>query len=147
VIQNGIAARIETMPAHRIRLPVLAVSLVLSVALAACGSSASSSSTTSASHSAASTSAAAAAPATHATSVAISNYAFHPATITVAKGAKITFTNHDQTAHTATSTQTGVFDTGTVKPGASRTVTFSKPGTYTYYCQFHAFMKATVTVQ
>jgi plastocyanin len=79
--------------------------------------------------------------------VSISNYAFHPTTITVAKGAKITFTNHDQTAHTATSTQTGVFDTGTINPGASKTVTFSKPGTYTYYCQFHAFMKATVTVQ
>jgi len=131
------------MPAPRIRLPILAVSLALSVSLAACGSSA-----TSSSHSATSSAApaGAAAPA-HGTSVTIKSYAFHPATIVVAKGAKITFTNSDQTAHTATSTQAGVFDTGTLKPGASKTITFTKPGTYSYYCQFHAFMKATVTVQ
>lgn len=131
------------MPALRIRLPVLAVSLALSVSLAACGSSA-----TSSSHSATSSAAQAggAAPA-HSTSVAIKSYAFHPATILVTKGAKITFTNQDQTAHTATSTQAGVFDTGTLKPAASKTITFTKAGTYTYYCQFHAFMKATVTVR
>ncbi len=134
------------MPARRLRLPLLAVAL--SASLAACGSSASSSSRSATSSASSSTSApAAASAAPHATSVAISGYAFHPVTITVAKDAKITFTNHDQTAHTATSTQTGVFDTGTLKPGASKTVTFTKPGTYTYYCQFHAFMKATVTVQ
>ena len=138
------------MSAHRIRLPGVAVSLVLTVGLAACGSSASSSqSPTSTSHSATpsaipSTTAASAA---HAASVAISSYAFHPSTTTVVTGAKITFTNHDQTAHTATSTQSGVFDTGTLNPGTSRTVTFTTPGTYTYYCQFHAFMKATVTVR
>jgi plastocyanin len=134
------------MPAHRPRLPLLAVAL--SASLAACGSSASSSSQSATSRVSSSTSAqASASAAPHATSVAISGYAFHPVTITVAKGAKITFTNHDKTAHTATSTQPGVFDTGTLKPGASKTVTFTKLGTYTFYCQFHAFMKATVTVQ
>ena len=143
------------MPAHRISPPAVALSLVLSLALAGCGSSASSSSRSapSASPSATSsgapstTAAATGATAPHATSVAISSYAFHPTTITVATGAKITFTNHDQTAHTATSTQSGIFDTGTLAPGATKSVTFTKPGTYTYYCQFHAFMKATVTVQ
>jgi plastocyanin len=78
--------------------------------------------------------------------VAISNYAFHPATITVKRGTKITFTNHDQTAHTATSTKTA-FDSGTVKPGASATVTLKTLGTYTYYCQFHAFMHGTIVVK
>ncbi len=136
------------MSALRISLPILLVSLALSVSLTACGSSTTSSSP-SASSSASPTSTAQAggsAPA-HSTSVAISSYAFHPPTITVATGAKVTFTNHDQTAHTATSTQSGVFDTGTLKPGAGKTVTFTKPGTYMYFCQFHAFMKATVTVQ
>ncbi|MDQ6730765.1 MAG: cupredoxin domain-containing protein [Actinomycetota bacterium] len=136
------------MPALRIRLSVLAVSFALSVSLAACGSSATSSSHSATSSASPSSTAQAgrSAPA-HSTSVAIKSYAFHPATITVAKGAKITFTNQDQTAHTATSTQAGVFDTGTLKPGATKTITVTKPGTYTYYCQFHAFMKATVTVQ
>lgn len=140
------------MPASSIRLPVLAVSLVLSVSLAACGSSTTSSSqsaTSSAATSSAapSTSAPAGGAAPQSASVAISGYAFHPVSVTVAKGAKITFTNKDQTAHTATSTQAGAFDTGTLKSGASKILTLSKPGTYSYYCQFHAFMKATVTVK
>lgn len=78
-------------------------------------------------------------------SVAISSYAFHPAAVTVAPGTKVRFTNRDQTAHTATA-RNGAFDTGTLKPGRSATVTLTKPGTYTYYCQFHAFMTATVVV-
>ena len=122
---------------------------VVAASLAACGSSASSSS--SSSSSAASSSKAPAAtgassPAAKRAAVSISGFAFHPATVTVAPGAQVTFTNHDQTAHTATSTQPA-FDTGTVAPGASHTVVLRHPGTYTYYCQFHAFMRATIVVR
>ena len=77
--------------------------------------------------------------------MSISDYAYHPASITVAPGAKVTFTNHDQTAHTATSQRRG-FDTGTINPGHSATVTLDTPGTYTYYCQFHPFMHGTIIV-
>ena len=66
--------------------------------------------------------------------------------MTVGAGSRITFTNHDATAHTATSNKPA-FDTGTVKPGQSATVTLRKAGTYTYYCQFHAFMHGTVIVK
>ncbi len=119
---------------------VTLAALALSAVLAGCGSSSSSSSPGSATP----TPAASATKATK-VSVAISNYAFKPADITVKAGTKLTFTNHDATAHTATSKNPG-FDTGTLKPGASATVTVSKPGTYSYYCQFHAFMVAKVTV-
>ncbi|MHB8691610.1 MAG: cupredoxin domain-containing protein [Solirubrobacteraceae bacterium] len=78
--------------------------------------------------------------------VAIRGFAFAPAALTVRAGATLTFANDDQTAHTATSKASGVFDTGTVKPGGAATVTLTKPGTYTYYCVFHPFMTATVTV-
>jgi plastocyanin len=78
--------------------------------------------------------------------VSISDYAYDPADITVASGAKVTFTNHDQTAHTAT-TQHGGFDTGTINPGHRATVTLTTPGTYAYYCQFHPFMHGTLTVK
>ena len=78
--------------------------------------------------------------------IPISSYSYHPATITVATGTKVTFTNHDQTAHTATSNNSA-FDTGTVKPGHSATVALNKPGTYVYYCQFHAFMHGTLVVK
>jgi plastocyanin len=114
------------------------VALALAIPLAACGSSGSSSSTAAKSS--------AAAPAAGKLAVKISGYAFAPATATVAVGSRITFTNHDATAHTATSNQPA-FDTGTVKPGQSATVTLGKPGTYTYYCQFHAFMHGTVIVR
>jgi plastocyanin len=121
--------------------------LALSAVLAGCGSSSSSSSSGSSASKATSTSSAPAASPASGTkvSIAISNYAFKPADITVKAGTKLTFTNHDATAHTATSKTPG-FDTGTIKPGASATVTVSKPGAFSYYCQFHAFMVAKVIV-
>jgi plastocyanin len=79
--------------------------------------------------------------------VPIANFAYHPATVTVAVGTRITFVNHDQTAHTATSSASPrAFDSGTLGPGQSKTITLSKPGTYSYYCQFHPFMHGTVIV-
>lgn len=125
------------------------------LALTACGSSSSSSSsvstTSTGAASSASSSSSAAAPAASVKSgrvaVAISSYAYHPAKLVIKPGTKVTFTNHDQTAHTATASGSGRgFDSGTIKPGASATVTFSKPGTYAYICQFHAFMHGTIVV-
>jgi plastocyanin len=119
------------------------------VLAAGCGSSTSSSTTSKAAPAAAATatsSSSAPAVSAHKVDVSISGYAFHPATITVATGARVTFTNHDQTAHTATSTKPG-FDTGTVKPGKSATVLLKRPGTYTFCCQFHAFMRGTIVVK
>jgi hypothetical protein len=37
--------------------------------------------------------------------------------------------------------------TGTINPGKSTTITLGRPGTYTYFCQFHAFMHGTITVR
>jgi plastocyanin len=127
------------------------LAIALAAVLAGCGSSAASHSSTSSSGSSSSSTASGSSRAAvevvavHAVNVSISNYAFHPATLTVAAGTRITFTNHDQTAHTATASSG--FDTGTVDPGKSATVTFKKPGTYTYYCQFHAFMHGEVIVR
>jgi plastocyanin len=78
--------------------------------------------------------------------VAIRNYDFAPKSLTVRVGTRVTWTNDDATAHTATADHGG-FDTGTVAPKASRTVDFKHPGTFTYHCVFHAFMTATVTVR
>jgi len=42
----------------------------------------------------------------------------------------------------------GVLDTATASPlPESNSVTFGAPGTYTFYCMIHPFMKGTVTVQ
>lgn len=109
--------------------------------LAGCGSGADSSAMHSSSH----TGTAAATVKSAAVRVSISGFSFHAATVTVAPGARVTFSNHDQTAHTATSTQPP-FDTGTIAPGKSATVILHTPGKYTYICQFHAFMHGTVVV-
>jgi plastocyanin len=125
------------------RSPMLAwtVAIAIVIAAAGCGSSA-------ATQTAGRTGPASGTPASsRAARVVISNFSYRPSHLTVARGTRVTFTNRDRTPHTATSTTTAGFDTGTIEPGASRAVTLSKPGTYSYFCQFHAFMRAVVTVR
>lgn len=78
--------------------------------------------------------------------VAISNFAFQPAQLTVPIGTTVTFTNNDSVAHTATS-DTGVFDSGMLPKGQSYEFTFTKAGSFPYYCIPHPAMKATIIVQ
>jgi plastocyanin len=78
--------------------------------------------------------------------IAISNYAFSPARVTVKAGTHITWTNHDKTAHTATANNNS-FDTGTLAPKTSKTVGFKRAGVYKYHCVFHSFMTGTVVVK
>lgn len=114
--------------------------------VAGCGGDDSgSSSTTSASPEATST-AAATGSAGSADAVEITDYKYDPETIQVQAGTEVTFTNHDDTAHTATADD-GAFDTGDLDRGDSESVTLDTRGTFSYYCRFHPFMKATVEVQ
>lgn len=78
--------------------------------------------------------------------VTIQNFAFSPATITVKAGDSVTWTNQDSAGHSATADDNS-FDTGVLPQGQSKSVTFSKAGTYTYHCSVHPNMKATVIVQ
>jgi plastocyanin len=80
--------------------------------------------------------------------VDIASFKFAPDAVTVRSGGRITWTNRDRAPHTATSDDDGrTFDTGTLRLGRSRTVTLTKPGTYSYHCEFHAFMTAKVVVR
>ncbi|MGI8558680.1 MAG: cupredoxin domain-containing protein [Solirubrobacteraceae bacterium] len=78
--------------------------------------------------------------------VAIKNYLFAPAKLTVKVGTRVTFTNSDSTPHTATADAGGTFDTGSIATGQAKPVSFNKSGTFTYHCAFHAFMTGVVTV-
>jgi plastocyanin len=96
-----------------------------------------------------SSSAAASAPAApvSGTTVAITDFAFSPASLTVKAGTKVTWTNKDGDAHTVTSTGSG----GPLNSPAMATndvfsFTFDKAGTYNYLCTIHPFMTAVVTV-
>lgn len=90
---------------------------------------------------------AAAVAATSAGSIQIKNYAFAPASVTVAAGTKVTWVNEDSVPHTVTSKSgPASFDSGQVAPGASYSAIFETPGTYSYYCIDHPQMVATITV-
>ena len=85
--------------------------------------------------------------ATATSAIEIKDFLYDPDPATVKAGTKITVHNADDAPHTLT--QEGdarTFDSGTIKGGRSGSVTFSKPGTYKYFCEFHATMKGTVTV-
>ncbi len=90
-------------------------------------------------------------PAVAVDKVPIKDFLYVPDAITVAVGTRITFTNEDSAPHTATSGQPpgadGVFDTGNLTKGESKSVTVAKAGTFAYYCELHPFMKGTVIVK
>jgi len=70
---------------------------------------------------------------------------FEPAEITVKVGGSVTFQNSGTQQHTATAND-GSFDTGALAAGATKLVTFSRAGTFTFHCSFHPWMTGTVTV-
>ena len=78
-------------------------------------------------------------------------FAFSPATITIKVGTTVTWTNNTSAPHTVTSDDGTTFDSGLNTPiganGGTFSFTFTKAGTFTYHCQIHPFMKATVIVQ
>lgn len=77
--------------------------------------------------------------------VFIQNMAFNPSTITVTVGTSITWTNKDAIGHTVTS-DSGLFDSGTIGTNGTYIYTFATAGTFTYHCKVHPTMTASVTV-
>jgi plastocyanin len=77
--------------------------------------------------------------------VEIANFAFHPPTLTVAKGTRVDFTNSSKVAHTAT--RGGSFDTGRIRPGTSVGVRFTQRGSFAYHCSIHPLMHGKIVVQ
>jgi plastocyanin len=79
--------------------------------------------------------------------VAIHDYTYKPANITVPRGTTVVITNRDSTPHTVTSKESGDFESGSIGTGKSGRITLQKSGTFAYYCVFHPFMKGTITVE
>jgi plastocyanin len=77
--------------------------------------------------------------------VDIRNFAFHPSTVRVKRGGRVTFVNSSNVTHTAT--RAGSFDTKRITPGESETVRFEQRGTFAYHCKIHPFMKGKVVVE
>lgn len=134
-------------------IPVAGLMIVAALALAACASGSTPTPAASVAPSvAAPSTVASAAPSSGgsgaaggAGSVTIQNFAFQPATLDVAAGTTVTWTNQDSAQHTVTADD-GSFGSDKLGTGSTFTHTFSAPGTYTYHCSIHASMKATITV-
>jgi plastocyanin len=78
--------------------------------------------------------------------VIIDNFAFSPATVTIQVGDTVTWSNMDDTAHTATADDAS-WDSGNLAPGATFPHTFTQAGTFTYHCEIHPTMTGTVVVE
>jgi plastocyanin len=78
-------------------------------------------------------------------SVAITNLAFDPASLTISVGTTVTWTNHEAIPHTATADD-GSFDSGMMNEGDTFEFTFGSPGTFGYSCAIHPNMTATIDV-
>jgi plastocyanin len=70
---------------------------------------------------------------------------YSPATYTVFAGTTVSWVNRDGTTHSVTS-DSGLFDSGPLPPGASFSYTFTQPGTYHYSCNYHSWMTGTIVV-
>lgn len=79
---------------------------------------------------------------------AFPNFSFSPSVITVTAGTIVRWTNNTTSAHTSTSDfgSTDPWDSSTIFSGDSFTRTFNISGTFTYHCEIHPSMQATVIV-
>src|ERR1700676_3442510 len=83
---------------------------------------------------------------TDATEVKIDNFSFGPAELKVPVGTTVTWTNHDDIPHTAVSTDK-MFKSKVLDTDEKFSFTFSKAGTYEYFCSIHPKMTGKVVVQ
>lgn len=96
--------------------------------------------------------------------VVIEGIAFEPKEITVGVGETVTWLNEDDVDHTVTSGTPGkqgipgvkegtepkldgLFDEALPEQGSTFSFTFDERGTYSYFCEIHASMRAVITVQ
>jgi plastocyanin len=77
--------------------------------------------------------------------VRIVDFRFRPVTVTIERGTVVKWKNRGDVSHTSTS-DTGLWDSGTLSPGEAFRRRFRRAGTFTYHCEIHPSMEATVVV-
>jgi uncharacterized protein (TIGR03118 family) len=76
----------------------------------------------------------------------IDNFQFRPPSITLTAGGQLTWTNRDSAAHTVVSDD-AKFGSKVLEQNATFAVQLTEPGTYSYHCSIHPFMKGKIVVQ
>jgi plastocyanin len=78
--------------------------------------------------------------------VKIDNFSFGPASITVPNGTTVTWINRDDIPHTVVSSDSA-FKSKALDTDEKFSYTFSKPGTYSYFCSLHPKMTGQIVVR
>lgn len=78
--------------------------------------------------------------------VKVDNYTFAPATLTVQVNTTVTWVNLDDVPHTIVSND-GVFKSKALDTDDKYSFTFTKSGTYAYYCGVHPRMTGKIVVE
>jgi plastocyanin len=76
----------------------------------------------------------------------LTRWHYDPATVTVPAGATVVWLNKGKEDHSVTADDRS-FDSGLKKSGATFSRVFPRPGTYTYHCQPHPWMKGLIEVK
>jgi plastocyanin len=119
--------------------PALLLALMaLALVAAGCGGSSKKSS---------SSTAAGPGPAAAPGSVSMKGLRFHPASVTVRAGEKVTWTNDDTVDHNVTATKGAKFKSQAFGAGKTYSFTPRKAGTIKYVCTLHPGMTATLVVK
>jgi len=80
--------------------------------------------------------------------VVIDDYKFGPATLTVPRCTKVTWTNKDDEPHTVVSdSDPKLFKSPALDTDDSFSFTFTEAGTFKYFCTIHPRMQGSVVVE
>lgn len=81
-----------------------------------------------------------------ATEVKVDNFTFAPETLNLPVNSTVTWINKDDVPHVIASND-GLFKSKGLDTDDHFSYTFSKPGTYSYYCSIHPKMVGKIVVQ
>jgi amicyanin len=79
--------------------------------------------------------------------VKIDNFSFTPPSLTVPAGATVTWVNQDDVPHNIVSSEGKTLKSPVIDTDEKFSYTFTKAGTYPYYCGIHPRMIGKVIVQ
>jgi plastocyanin len=81
------------------------------------------------------------------TQIVISDLGFSPASVTIAAGTVVEWTNSGVLPHQVAGSSLDFDDSPLLQPGETYRFTFEMPGTYDYICGPHPQMQGTITVE
>jgi len=84
--------------------------------------------------------------ASSATEIRVDNFTFAPQTLTVSVNSTVTWVNKDDIPHVIASDD-GLFKSKALDTDDKYSYTFSKAGTYSYYCSVHPKMVGKIVVE